>query len=389
MKKCLACGCECEDTYRVCPRCGIYFSDSSDVDYSDKEYKSQFDDNNLQKSSNDLDSTDESNINYNTQKSTFSHPVPHNEGDKLFNSLWILTSFIPFINGFGIIYAGKKTSKKSWICEGVLYEIPVIIHLISQSSTLTFSLVFLSLIISIIRSLMIITRYKTILNVGNFKKLNHKILSFLLLISSFIPFLNGIGFIYMGNKYSRLYLVEGIIFEMVWILEILLFNFLPINLYNIGMLVGIAMASLIISGMSMISFNFDCEALYHYVNNSPIKINENNKKYIEDKYDYYKDQLDDLKDVFDAKEKKVRDLIKKRFGTGNITSNRFLAVVDNSHENVYEQLNAGYDLIKYTSEPSQQVEIVEKRINDELEKLPDANKENTGILLIGHGSSLP
>ena len=35
------------------------------------------------------------------------------------------------------------------------------------------------------------------------------------------------------------------------------------------------------------------------------------------------------------------------------------------------------------------VEIVEKRISDELEKLPDANTENTGILLVGHGSSLP
>lgn len=35
------------------------------------------------------------------------------------------------------------------------------------------------------------------------------------------------------------------------------------------------------------------------------------------------------------------------------------------------------------------VEIVEKRINDELDKLPDANTENTGILLVGHGSSLP
>lgn len=35
------------------------------------------------------------------------------------------------------------------------------------------------------------------------------------------------------------------------------------------------------------------------------------------------------------------------------------------------------------------VEIVEKRINDELDKLPDANKNNTGILLVGHGSSLP
>lgn len=357
MKKCLACGCECKDSYHVCPRCGIYFSDSADVDYSDNQVKIQVNDNN-------------------PQKPTFSHMIPRNEGNKLFNSLWILVSFIPFISGFGIIYAGKKTSKKSWICEGVLYELPVIIHLISNSSVLTFGLVFLSMILSIVRSLMIITKYKTILNVGNYKKLNHKFLSFLLFISSFIPFLNGVGFIYFGNKYSRLYLIEGVIFEMLWVVEILSLSFIPINFYNLGMLFGVAISSLLVSGMSMISFNFDCDEFYQYINDSPFKIDENKKKYIEDKYAYYENQLNDLKDVFDAKEKKVRNLINKRFGSGNITSNRFLAVVDNSHENVYNQLNSGYDLINYTSEPSQQVEeeLIERityinSINEEMEKL--------------------
>lgn len=35
------------------------------------------------------------------------------------------------------------------------------------------------------------------------------------------------------------------------------------------------------------------------------------------------------------------------------------------------------------------VDIVEERINTELDKYPDASPENTGILLAGHGSSLP
>ena len=102
----------------------------------------------------------------------------------------------------------------------------------------------------------------------------------------------------------------------------------------------------------------------------------NERKYLEERDEYYKNQLDDLRDVFDAKEKKVRDLISKRFGVGNITSNRFLAVVENSHDNVYKQYNSGYDLINYTSEPSQQVEeelkeriTYIKSINDEMEKL--------------------
>ncbi len=357
MKKCLACGCECADTYHVCPRCGIYFSDNGDVDYSDNQVNIQVNDNA-------------------PQKSTFSNQIPHNEGNTLFNSLWILISFIPFISGFGIIYAGKKTSKKSWICEGVLYELPVIFHLISGSSALTFGLVFLSVIISIIRSLMIITKYNTILNVGSYKKLDHKFLSLLLFISALIPFLNGVAFIYYGNKYSRLYFVEGVIFEMLWVIEIFSFSLIPISFYTICMIIGVAMSSLIVSGMCMISFNFDCDEFYHHVNDNTIKLDKNERKYLEERDEYYKNQLDDLRDVFDAKEKKVRDLISKRFGVGNITSNRFLAVVENSHDNVYKQYNSGYDLINYTSEPSQQVEeelkeriTYIKSINDEMEKL--------------------
>jgi len=95
-----------------------------------------------------------------------------------------------------------------------------------------------------------------------------------------------------------------------------------------------------------------------------------------DKSNYYKKQLNDLKDVFDTKEKKVRKLIKEHFGTGNLTSNRFLSVVDNSHENVYNLYNSGLDLINYTSEPSQQIEeeLLERlnninSINEEMEKL--------------------
>lgn len=376
MKKCLACGCECKDSYRVCPRCGIYFSNNDYVDNSDKQSNIQFKGSNQPRSSDDLNSTVKSSVSQNTQKSTISNQVPRNDGNKLFNSLWVLVSFIPFINGFGIIYAGKKTCRKSWIIEGVLYEIPAIFHLLTGPSFFSFSLIFLSIFISIIRSLMIITRYKTILNVGNYKKSNQKFISLLLFISSLIPFLNGVAFIYLGNKYSKLYMIAGVLFEMVWIVGITSFNFISISFSSIGMLFGVAMSSLLVSGMTMISFNYDCDALSHYVDDSPIKIKNNDKKYIEDKYDYYKEELNNSKDVFDAKEKKVRDLITKRFGVGNITSSRFLAVVDNSHENVYEQLNSGYDLIKYTSEPSQHVEkeLIERinyinSINDEMEKL--------------------
>jgi len=376
MKKCLKCGYVCEDSDNVCPMCGTKFIDNIIADILDQRFNMGFN-RGKQQSSDTGASAAETDINGNTQRSDSSNMVPHsNDGNNLFNLLWVIFSFIPFINGFGIFYAGKKTSKKSWICEGILYEIPVIFHLILGHSGLTFSLVFLSVIISIVRSVMIFNMYKITLNESNYKKIEHKFLSFLLFISSFIPFLNGVAFIYFGNKYSRLYLIVGYLFELVWIILILLLNILPFTLYNLGLLVGIAASSLIASGMSMISFNFDCDALYHYVNNSKINITGNNKRLDKDKSNYYKKQLNDLKDVFDTKEKKVRKLIKEHFGTGNLTSNRFLSVVDNSHENVYNLYNSGLDLINYTSEPSQQIEeeLLERlnninSINEEMEKL--------------------
>ncbi|MBE6493733.1 MAG: zinc ribbon domain-containing protein [Methanosphaera stadtmanae] len=375
MKKCLGCGYDCNDSDNVCPRCGTKLSGNVIADILEQVFNIVF--KSSKEHSKNVDSTIEVNTNNNTQKSVFSNVISHNnDGNNVFNLLWVIFSFIPFINGFGIFLAGKKTSKKSWILEGVLYEIPVIFHLVLGSSFITFSLVVLSLIVSIARSVMIITEYKSILNESNYKKVDNKFLSLLMFISSFIPFLNGVGFIYLGNKYSKLYLIIGYLFELVWLIVILLINILPFTLKNLGMLIGLAISSLIASGMTMISFNYDCDALYHYVNNSQYNVTGNNKRLYKDMYNHYEKQLNNLKDVFDAKEKKVRKLIKERFGTGNLTSNRFLSVVDNSHENVYNLYNSGLDLINYTSEPSQQVEeeLIERvnkinSINEEMEKL--------------------
>lgn len=373
MKKCLKCGYECEDSDNVCPMCGTKFNANVIADILNQRFNTAF---NNSKIYDVVGSTVKTDNNSNTEKTDYSNQVTHtNDGNNLFNLLWVVFSFIPFINGFGIFLAGKKTSKKNWIIEGILYEVPIIFHLVMGPSGLTFSLVFLSLIISIVRSVMIISEYKIILNRSNYKKLDHKFLSFLLFISTFIPFLNGVAFIYLGNKYSRPYQVTGYLFELVWIILVLLLNILPFTLKSIGLIIGLGISSLILSGMSMISFNYDCDELYHYVDN-PLNVTGNSKRLDKDIGNYYENQLNDLKNVFDAKEKKVRELIKEHFGTGNLTSNRFLSVVDNSHENVYNLYNSGLDLINYTSEPSQQVEeeLIERinninSINDEMEKL--------------------
>ncbi len=376
MKKCLSCGYDCENYDNVCPMCGTKLSSDVISDFLDKRFN--VGSNTIEKESSDVVvSGVESGTNSNAPQSDYSNVMRHsNDGNNLFNLLWVIFSFIPFINGFGIFLAGKKTSKKSWICEGVLYEIPVIYHLVLGHSGFSFSLVFLSVILSIVRTVMIITEYKRSLNKSNYKKLNHKFISLLLFISSFIPFLNGVGFIYLGNKYSKLYLIAGYIFELIWVIVVLMLNFLPFTLQSIGLLIGIGVSSLIVSGMTMISFNFDCDALYQHRDNSHLNLGENNRRLNKDRFSYYEDQLNQLKDAFDAKEKKLRNLIKERFGSGNLTSNRFLRVVENSHENVYNLYNSGLDLINYTSQPSQQVEekLLERMnninsINEEMEKL--------------------
>ena len=374
MKKCLKCGYECEDTDNVCPMCGTRFNANIITDILNQQFNIDI---NNSKIYDVVGSTIKTDNNSTTEKSDKPNTVtPRNDGNKIFNLLWVIFSFIPFINGFGIFIAGKKTSKKSWIIEGLIYEIPIIFHLVMGPSALTFSLVFLSLIISIVRSVMIISEYKIILNRSNYKKLDHKFLSLILFISSFIPFLNGVAFIYYGNKYSRPYQVTGYIFELIWIILIILLNILPFTIRSLGLVIGLGASSLILSGMSMISFNYDCDEFHHHVDNPQINITGHNKKLDKDVGNYYENQLNNLKKIFDTKEKKVRELIKEHFGTGNLTSNRFLSVVDNSHENVYNLYNSGIDLINYTTRPSQQVEeeLIERinninSINEEMEKL--------------------
>ena len=57
--------------------------------------------------------------------------------------------------------------------------------------------------------------------------------------------------------------------------------------------------------MTMISFNFDCDALYQYRDNSHLNLGENNRILNKDRFSYYEDQLNQLKDAFDAKEKSL------------------------------------------------------------------------------------
>ena len=80
------------------------------------------------------------------------------------NSLWVLSSFIPFFNGAGLIYKGKTLPKKSLYLEGILYELPWIVGLIgigySSVRFIAFEMAFVFYFVSIIRSIMVVTEPK-------------------------------------------------------------------------------------------------------------------------------------------------------------------------------------------------------------------------------------
>ncbi len=44
--------------------------------------------------------------------------------DKILKSWWVILSAVMFLNGLGFIYIGFKNNNKSWIIEGIIYEIP-------------------------------------------------------------------------------------------------------------------------------------------------------------------------------------------------------------------------------------------------------------------------
>lgn len=43
---------------------------------------------------------------------------------KIFKSWWVILSLLPSFNGLGLIYLGCRSRNKSWIIEGIAYEVP-------------------------------------------------------------------------------------------------------------------------------------------------------------------------------------------------------------------------------------------------------------------------
>ena len=162
----------------------------------------------------------------------------------IFNSLWIIASFIIFFNGLGFVYIGSKTRNEKWIMEGCIYEIPWLLLIIetgllnSSLGTYIVGLGLLLLLVSIIRSIMVNPKYQEALNNENYRKSRSRITSLLFFIISAIPIINGIPMIYSGFSNSdRNKVIEGIIYEIPWALLFITVNndFLSNILARIGL----------------------------------------------------------------------------------------------------------------------------------------------------------
>lgn len=79
--------------------------------------------------------------------------------DSIIDSLWVLISFIPVFNGFGLIYKGKTDPNKSLLTEGIVYEIPWALGILSLAVPplrfISFKLAIVFYFASVIRSVMV------------------------------------------------------------------------------------------------------------------------------------------------------------------------------------------------------------------------------------------
>ena len=75
------------------------------------------------------------------------------------DSLWVLISFIPVFNGFGLIYKGKTDPNKSLLTDGIVYEIPWALGILSLAVPplrfISLKLAIVFYFVSVIRSVMV------------------------------------------------------------------------------------------------------------------------------------------------------------------------------------------------------------------------------------------
>ena len=302
----------------------------------------------------------------------------------IFNSLWIIASFIIFFNGLGFVYIGSKTRNEKWILEGCIYEIPWLLLIIetgllkSSLGTYITGLGLLLILVSIIRSIMVNPEYQKALNNGNYRKSRNRITSLLFFIFSAIPIINGIPMIVFGFTNSdRNKVIEGIIYEIPWaLLFITVYNDF---LGNIFAMFGLALNLVSIIRSIMVNYemeNLSLDVFYENTSQSSIKtpiqseveinedIKENKAPNEESPYKDKLPEINNLSEEFKAKENKASQLIEKRFKSSELTYDKFKSVLTSAHENFYIQRDSALEIINLSSHKNEKLDSeLSKRIN--------------------------
>lgn len=303
---------------------------------------------------------------------------------KITSSLWVLISFIPFFNGLGFVYIGNKYANAQWFAEGIIYELPLILGLLTLPnltvSTPMFIFGTLASMVSIVRSFMVDYTLQKDLDQSNVieTSLDEKIdgiINSLWVLISFIPLFNGLGLIYKGKTApNKTWYLEGILYEIPWIIGILGIGFSQVRFVAFEAAVLFYFVSIIRS----IMVATEPEPLYKYreqisTKEAEFKVKSETKETKEAKqkdksaevkmedgvvpaFQFYKKQFKELEELYPKKEKSTLELIEKRFAPPQLTYSRFKRVVDDSHETFYSQLNAGYNILELSTEYSTKVE---------------------------------
>ena len=301
---------------------------------------------------------------------------------KITSSLWVLVSLIPLFNGLGFVYIGNKYANSKWFAEGVIYELPLILGVVTLPNialaTGFFTLGALTSFVSIVRSVMVDFTLQKQLDQSNvveksFEEKVDDVIDSLWVLVSFIPFFNGVGLIYKGNANpKKSWRMEGIIYELPWIIGILGIGFQSVRFVAFELAFVFYFVSIIRSIMVATEpkplyaarDSFTKEAKFKPKKEQKVevkkdkeeKVNVNVQEGVVPAFKFYDKKFDELAEIYPAKEKSTLELIEKRFAPPQLTYTRFKRVVDDSHETFYSQLDAGRKIIELSTEYSTKVE---------------------------------
>ncbi len=304
---------------------------------------------------------------------------------KITSSLWVLISFMPLFNGLGFVYIGNKYANTKWFTEGILYEIPWLLGIMTipniAVSTIFFTLGSLASFVTLIRSIMVDFQLQKMLDQsGRIEKtFGEKVedaVDSLWVLTSFIPLLNGVGLIYKGKiTPKKSWLTEGILYELPWLLGFIAWGIQPVRSIAFEVAIIFYFVSVIRSVMvatepkPLYASRYDPFSQEAEFKEKEQKVSENkDKEGMEEKvnvniqegvvpaFKFYEKKFNELEEIFPQKEKNALELIEQRFAPPQLTYNRFKRIVDDSHETFYSQLSAGKRILDLSTEYSTKIE---------------------------------